>query len=74
MQRIRTISVTLFILGLGLVILGTYLSDYSQVEITGMGGYTTYPYRGLGAATIVVSLVVLSVAYILSHRLHRTPI
>jgi len=68
LKRNRTISVILFILGLGLVVLGTGLSDFSQRYLNLVGYYTTYPYMGLGAVIIIIGLVALSVAYVMIIR------
>lgn len=68
MKRNRAISVILFVLGLGLVVLGTGLSDFSQTYVTLDGYYTKYPYMGQGEAIIIIGLVALSLAYILIIR------
>jgi hypothetical protein len=68
LKRNRTISVILFVLGLGLVVLGVGLSDFSQTNLFLQGRYTTYPYMGLGEAVIIIGLVALSVAYVMIIR------
>lgn len=74
MKRNRLISVILFVLGLGLVVLGTGLSDFSQTYLPFLfdGSYTKYPYMGQGEAIIIIGLVALSLAYILIIRGERS--
>ena len=65
MKPVRTMSITLFVLGLGLAILGTVLLDYSQTSLPFLfdGERTTYPYQGTGLYVVIIGLAVMAVAY-----------
>jgi FtsH-binding integral membrane protein len=73
LKRNRVISIVLFVLGLGLVVLGTVLADYSQTSLTLDGLRTRYPYMWRGMVIIILGLVSLSIAYGLMILAQRFP-
>ena len=65
MSENRTVSITVFVLGLILIGVGTGLSNISETGMTTRRPWTDYPYLSEGAVVIIIGTVVLVVAYLM---------